>query len=497
MSIINIEGLQIFYDEVNKILNKKAETSHSHTYNELLNKNGYKYYGVRFVDNGTDFEATRLGLAKDATISEDSSTQDDLGNTITKKVSSFDNFYPWSKMRRVIVDNNLAVVDYFGSDTYDDTLSSNGYAPHTHAVMVEIPKFYSKTNIRTVEGKQEIEVLISEKAILGFEVDPMFLKGNPDGLITECNYVYVRAFEGVLCKKADGTFPFVDVKEDESDKPRENTDFAWGQQEVKDTNLYLLASVNAKNKQAPVTNTNMSNFRKMAEARSASKFFTQHTFNVQTGITKLFMVEFASMNIQQVLGDGVSTLSWRSINDAMTTGFTSQLGNASGNVAVQGVKRGSEKTYTIKVPSYRGMENLYGNVWKFTEGAKTGRAGQIKYGVYNPHLVNEYNKYDDNTFGKQKETIKVFDGNSNGYWKTFLDNSNLIPKIYQDSGNVFGSSATKYHGDQIWFNTGAGQMLLVGGSWFHGSSCGLFFSGWDNSFSSSYLDIGASLVASK
>jgi hypothetical protein len=74
----------------------------------------------------------------------------------------------------------------------------------------------------------------------------------------------------------------------------------------------------------------------------------------------LFTVEYASMNSQTAIGKGVVDKPYvAGVNDSEITGATTLLGNASGMAA------GTNGLVSI---TYRGEENFWGNIWKFTDG---------------------------------------------------------------------------------------------------------------------------------
>ena len=74
----------------------------------------------------------------------------------------------------------------------------------------------------------------------------------------------------------------------------------------------------------------------------------------------LLIVEYGTMNSQTAIGKGVVDKPYvASQNDSEITGATTLLGNASGMAA------GTNGLVPI---TYRGEENFWGNIWKFTDG---------------------------------------------------------------------------------------------------------------------------------
>lgn len=461
--------------------------------------------GVRFIEksDGTGYEATRLGVAKNQTISRVASL-DDLGNEVETIVSTFDpnNIYPFCDIENVIVDNNLNIVSRVGASNYDDTLSTAGFAPHTHLVMNKIPKFYYKWTVKNIpgtNGHQEIEMMVSKYNLKDFKLHPLFLGVNEDGSLYEKDYALSHTFGTTLVKRVDGTFQFDNLPDNESVRARNNNDFQFRLNGVTNTADYFLTSVNARNKQAPTTNFSIPQARELIESRNSSKKITQETFYLAEARFLLQAIEFANMNGQSNLGNGVSTLPSGTGNEALTVGYTTILGNSSGKVKVTGIKRNNAVVSDQFVVSYRGVENPFSNVWRFLEGMKTGTAGKLKYGVYNPHVTNNYADYNASSFANEIETRKIFEGSGSGYWKNFLDgdgkNGGLVPDVYKDNVQFYGGNHTARHGDYVWHNTAGGQIGLLGGCWTDGSFCGFACLHLNNSFASANRLIGAGLSA--
>lgn len=467
--------------------------------NEIIGENLY-YAGVKFTENGNGYTAERLGLAKDAVIQKTQSV-DDLGNEVEKIVSSFDGIYPWSRMKRVIIDNSLNVVDEEGTQTYDDTLSTNGYAKHTHMVMRRTPKFYYKISITTIpntDAWQEVVLLVSPYKITGYSLYPAFIGVNADGTTYEKEWAYTNAFGCTLVNRTTGEFPFENLPDDESARVRNANDFQFNKNGITVASNYYLTSVNARNKQAPTANFNMTTARIFLENRNSDKKIMQETFYSAELEMLLQSIEFADMNGQKNLGDGCSSIpdNPNTNNNSATVGYTSALGSNSGSVKINGLSRGGTINNNQKAVSYRGKENPFANIWRFLEGIKTGTSGRIKYGIYNPHAVNNYADYNANSFVEQKETDKVFEGSGSGYWRLFGSSCNLlIPNAYKDGAAYYGGSSTARHGDYLWHNTAGGQICLVGGDWNNAAACGFDCLHLGDAFSTANRVIGSGASA--
>ena len=103
------------------------------------------------------------------------------------------------------------------------------------------------------------------------------------------------------------------------------------------------------------------------------------------------MVEFASTDWQSILS-GVNNLATGAYNESVSAGHTSSLKGKSGYVT--GIVRGA--LGTASVPSYRGIENFFGNIWKLCN-TDIGKVYppvkspvyiiQIGYGWFNSEIV--------------------------------------------------------------------------------------------------------------
>lgn len=137
----------------------------------------------------------------------------------------------------------------------------------------------------------------------------------------------------------------------------------------------------------PATNINLTNFRTYARNRGSR--WNCNMYEFQKRIWWMFAVEYATLNSQKAynasldsngyhqggLGDGVTAISdwngYNSYNPVIPCGATNSLGNKTGVVTYNVLASDGETTYyAAPVPSYRGVENPFGHVWKITDGVK-------------------------------------------------------------------------------------------------------------------------------
>lgn len=140
----------------------------------------------------------------------------------------------------------------------------------------------------------------------------------------------------------------------------------------------------------PATNITRGNFRKYARNRNAAATaeWNCYTYLVHKTITWLFVVEYATLNSQADynaeltaegfrqggLGAGVSNwdyIQWQNyniFNPFAPCGFTDSIGNGTGVMDYTTLDKNGEVFKVSSVPRYRGIENPFGHIWKWTDG---------------------------------------------------------------------------------------------------------------------------------
>ena len=233
-----------------------------------------------------------------------------------------------------------------------------------------------------------------------------------------------------------------------------------------------------------------------------------YTYEEHRAICHLFLVEYATRNSQKAvnteltpegfrqggLGSGCTT-GTATINGAQTwsfipTGSSDSLGSGSGEVTVtiqQTDSSGSNtSTITRKCNRYRGIENPFGHVWKYTDDVIS---------VYGNGYRTWYKSMKPNQFATNKNaSYKPFCAStmvSNGY-KTEIK---ATPTCDFFAISVSGGSETTYWCDYNWDNTDASEhCLLIGGSSDNGGLAGLFTLHSSYGVGHSHASIGSRLT---
>lgn len=207
--------------------------------------------------------------------------------------------------------------------------------------------------------------------------------------------------------------------------------------------------VHSRSGYAPLVNTNITQFR--TYARNLGEEFSQldyHYFILQL----LYVVEYADYNSQAKLGPGYTNVD---LTNSINSGGCDTLGMHSGSVD------GTDHTSII----YRGIEDIFGNVFQFVDGINV-KDNQV-------YICYDKNQYESDKFdGCYQKVGYVNAGKSNYVSKLGYDSKNpLVAFPIETSG-----SASTYISDNYWQNSGA-RITRVGGRSGSGTSSGLWY--WD------------------
>lgn len=354
-----------------------------------------------------------------------------------------------SKMRRCLLDRDGGVKEYL-----DNELSWGG-SYLDYAVMTEIPEHWYKLYFNGTKFR----MMLSEIPLPGYKhVDKFYISTYEARMYRTDN---------LLCSAA-GASKLSDPN---------STNFRGGDNtaEWDDTYRSLLGR--------PVTNLTRDQFRQAARKRGGG--WEMYTYNAHKILFWLFAVEYATLDSQKPfnaqkdangfaqggLGPGPAQMTdwtnFNNINPLIPCGYTNEFGNGSGEKAYV-VKNASGGTHaTLMANRYRGIENPFGHIWKYTDGANiqvtTGDAGlSILWTTDDPSNFSDtsYTGYD-----KKGNICRT-----NGYAKKMLlgEDGDIV------STEVGGSSST-YWCDYYYTYTSANRMqvVLVGGSADFGSTAGL------------------------
>lgn len=351
-----------------------------------------------------------------------------------------------SKMRRCLLDRDGGVKEYL-----DNELSWGG-SYLDYAVMTEIPEHWYKLYFNGTKFR----MMLSEIPLPGYKhVDKFYISTYEARMYRTDN---------LLCSAAGAS---------ELSDPN-STNFRGGDNtaEWDDTYRSLLGR--------PVTNLTRDQFRQAARKRGSG--WEMYTYNAHKTLFWLFAVEYATLDSQKPfnaqkdangfaqggLGPGPTQMTdWTNFNNAnplIPCGYTSEFGNGSGEKAYV-VKNASGGTHaTLMANRYRGIENPFGHIWKYTDGANI----QVTTGDAGLSILDDPSNFSDTSYTGYDKKGNIC--RTNGYVKKMLlgEDGDIV------ATEVGGSSST-YWCDYYYTNTSANRMQVarVGGSADDGSYAGL------------------------
>ena len=155
-------------------------------------------------------------------------------------------------------------------------------------------------------------------------------------------------------------------------------------------------------------------------------------------------ISFDGAAVDVAIGNIVYNLGWKS-------GFSSVITASSGSLA--------NNTNGKNPFHYRGIENLYGNVWQFVDGLNIN-ARQAWY-------CKDADDYASNVFASPYEKLGYVNKDANGYLKYMgFDPANPMVELPVDVSE-------NYYKDYYYQST-AQYIAFVGGDWSNGGSAGLW-----------------------
>ncbi|MDR0659087.1 MAG: hypothetical protein LBG18_09205 [Mediterranea sp.] len=375
-----------------------------------------------------------------------------------------------NRMRGCLLSDAGTVVEYLNPTNWiaHDRSGARGQ------VMVEIPAHFRK--FETDGTKRRIK--ISELPLPGYHAVAK---------------KYISAYEATFERSTGKLCSLVNP----------GTDFRGGNNQADWDNTYrsLLGR--------PTTVKSRTQFRTAARLRGAGTSWNCNDYNAYKDIAWLYYIEYANLNSQTAfnaqpdangykqggLGNGVTTLTsaqWNTLNGYypfVPCGHTDSIGNASGEVAYDVDINGDESTIvTVYANRYRGIENPFGNVWKWTDGINIEVKTDADGGTSKVYVANNPADYVDNGYGNYE--MRGLEARTDGYTKemVFGEFGDIIPAL------VGGGSTTywcDYH--YTYITSGSLRGVLFGGAADLGASAGFGCAASNNAPSAANAYIGSRL----
>lgn len=386
--------------------------------------------------------------------------------------ADFDKFKMYGGRKRCNVSDDGTITAYYGDDNYAED-GSNGQ------VMVYQPKFYYLVcpvvydPIDTGIGYhlRKANYYVSEKARAGFRLHPAFYDANGN----ELDYILIGAYEGSIYDTSESAYLLLDEQV----------------MTVGEDKFCSIAGV--KPASGLTQNLTRPNIETMAQNRGSN----WHLENSKIASMEqlLCMIEMGTMNFQTAIGQGVVSISDNSsYNCASLTGSTASLGNGTGRATETiNEKGGVQTTETADGKtsvSYRGVENDWGNIWKFIIDPNIWGNGAMGGGE--PFYCDDFN------FAENKKTDNYkgagFTVTNAGGYISAMGYSTACDWLFMAS-ECLGNSSLPV-GDYHWVtqNLNGYRIALLGGRWYYGGSAGGFCWSLADSVGNRYRSIGGRLV---
>lgn len=389
--------------------------------------------------------------------------------------ADFDKFSMYGGRKRCNVSDGGTINAYYGDEGYTED-GSNGQ------VMVYQPKFYYLVCPLEYDRQEtgygyhlrKANYYISETQRAGFKLHPAFYDKNGN----EVDYILMSAYEGCIYDTSASAY----LKNDE---------------QVMDASKDKFSSIAGARPASGVSqNLTRPNIEQMAKNRGEG----WHSLGIKTASMEqlLMIVEMGMMNLQTAIGQGVVNLPWTTGSDttssyAGATGSTVSLGNGTGRATKTTTYEGGKATdYTVDGKTsicYRGVENFWGNIWKFAYGINFYcEVGKPFLG----YVCKDFN-YAESKKTDNYENIGFALPSENGYvsamgYSTKYDWLFLPSEVKGNSSLPVGDY---YYQNNTWDGY---RIALLGGGWTGGSNAGGFYWSLDGGVGSRGRNIGGRLV---
>lgn len=370
--------------------------------------------------------------------------------------ADFDKFSMYGGRKRCNVSDGGTINAYYGDEGYTED-GSNGQ------VMVYQPKFYYLVCPLEYDRQEtgygyhlrKANYYVSETQRAGFKLHPAFYDKNGN----EVDYILMSAYEGCIYDTSANAY----LKNDE---------------QVMDASKDKFSSIAGTRPASGVSqNLTRPNIEQMAKNRGEG----WHSLGIKTASMEqlLMIVEMGMMNLQTAIGQGVVNLPWSTGSDttssyAGATGSTASLGNGTGRATKTTTYEGGKATdYTVDGKTsicYRGVENFWGNIWKFAYGVNIWGNGKMAGGM--PYICSDFNyaegKNTDNYEGAGFTVTKA-----NGYISA-MGYSTKYDWLFMASECLGNSSLPVGDYTYITENLNGYRIARLGGGWNSGSDAGGF-----------------------
>ena len=389
--------------------------------------------------------------------------------------ADFDKFSMYGGRKRCNVSDGGTINAYYGDEGYTED-GSNGQ------VMVYQPKFYYLVCPLEYDRQEtgygyhlrKANYYVSETQRAGFKLHPAFYDKNGN----EVDYILMSAYEGCIYDTSANAY----LKNDE---------------QVMDASKDKFSSIAGAR---PATGVSQDLTRPNIEQMAKNRGEGWHSFGIKTASMEqlLMIVELGMMNLQTAIGQGVVNLPWTTGSDttssyAGVTGSTASLGNGTGRATETTTYEGGVATKNTADGKtsicYRGVENFWGNIWKFAYGINFYcEVGKPFLG----YVCKDFN-YAESKRTDNYENIGFALPSENGYVSAMGYSTNydwlFLPS--EVKGNSSLPVGDYYYQNNTWDGY---RITRLGSGWDNGSNAGGFYWHLNSGVGNRSRSIGGRLV---
>lgn len=408
-----------------------------------------------------------------------------------------------SQMKRCILKED-GTINYVSDDwQYDTNGNLIDYTAEGQDVMVEIPEHYYVTGTTVEDGKTWRFIKLYPYNKIGRKVPKHYI-GAFEAMVNRTTDSLYSTCKTNIVYNQDGEVDFSDLTYTD-----DAATYRGG-----DNNHTTYADDSTKTQLGkPATYITISNFCNYASKRGEG-YMLEHWAS-RSAINRLFIVEYASFDSeaefnseltedgfhQGGLGEGATTIpsssNWNSYNGyrpLVPCGITLKLANNSGIVrynlptAIEGI------TY-FDIPSYRGIENIFGHVWENVNGLLAVGSGFTNT-IYTLDKNNNWNLPTFKPSSASQGQIKITNSIVEGWitdWSWDRD-GDFVPTILGKTQTESNDPANSPLRDYSWQTNTGTKRLLVGGSCSNPARSGLFAFNVLNPVSIRHASFGSRLL---
>jgi hypothetical protein len=221
---------------------------------------------------------------------------------------------------------------------------------------------------------------------------------------------------------------------------------------------------------APLVSQTRAQFR--TGARGKGTIWSVQDLTTRMAIEMLIRIEFANLNTQAAIAAGNTSSS-----AALATGRTNTIAGHTGREA-------GTNAATVSFV-WRGIENLWGNVWEWVDGFNIN-AGQMLFS-------NNPANYADDTAANYTPIGIALPASGTGTFTTRFGFNSAQPWAALPDANT-GGSETTFLCDTYWFNASGWRVAFVGGHWNNAGRAGLFAWHLSDAATLAHATLGARLL---